>query len=97
MSSLKDTARKLCSPLLKPLENSDAPYHYTPRSRAILVIMSVMFLMLATGLALFLPSGIERTFLIPVSVFGLIGVLGLLVAWLGSERAVARLWNSRQG
>ena len=59
--------------------------------------MSLLFLSLATGLAVFLPSGIERTFLIPVTVFGLIGLLGLLVAWLGSERAVARLWNSKQG
>ncbi|MAB23994.1 hypothetical protein ACS8E9_03860 [Pseudomonas neustonica] len=97
MSSLKEFARKLCAPLLKPLENSDAPYHYTPKSRGILVIMSLLFLSLATGLAVFLPSGIERTFLIPVTVFGLIGLLGLLVAWLGSERAVARLWNSKQG
>ena len=97
MSSLKEFARKICAPLLKPLENSDAPYHYTPKSRGILVIMSLLFLSLATGLAVFLPSGIERTFLIPVTVFGLIGLLGLLVAWLGSERAVARLWNSKQG
>ncbi|SDS07981.1 hypothetical protein SAMN05216271_1105 [Halopseudomonas sabulinigri] len=97
MSSLKDLARKVCAPLLNPLENSDAPYHYTPKSRGILVVMSVLFLSLAIGLAVFLPAGIERTFLIPVSVFGLIGLFGLLVAWLGSERAIARLWNSKQG
>ena len=30
-------------------------------------------------------------------VFGLIGLAGLLIAWLGSDRAVSRLWNSRQG
>ena len=97
MSSVKEVARKLCAPLLNPLENSDAPYHYTPKSRTILVIMSLLFLGLATGLAIFLPAGIERTFLIPVTVFGLIGLLGLLVAWLGTERAIARLWNSKQG
>ncbi|HDY98319.1 MAG TPA: hypothetical protein ENH72_07485 [Pseudomonas sabulinigri] len=95
MSSLKEVARKLCAPLLNPLENSDAPYRYFPKSRAILVIMSLLFLGLAIGLAVFLPSGIELTFLIPVTVFGLIGILGLLVAWLGSERAVARLWSSK--
>ena len=51
----------------------------------------------AAGLAVLLPSGSDPFFLLPVAVFGLIGLAGLLIAWLGSDRAVSRLWNSRQG
>ena len=59
------------------------------------VIMSLLFIALASALGLLLPAGSDPFFILPVAVFGLLGALGLLVAWLGSERAVARLWNSR--
>lgn len=97
MATLKDRARKLCSPLLAPLETGDAPFHYAPKSRLILVIMCTLFLTIAIGLAVLLPSGSDPFFMLPVAVFGLIGLLGLLIAWLGTDRAVSRLWNSRQG
>jgi hypothetical protein len=97
MATIKDHARRLCAPLLNPLEAGDSPYHYAPKSRAILVIMSLLFIALASALGLLLPAGSDPFFILPVAVFGLLGALGLLVAWLGSERAVARLWNSRQG
>jgi hypothetical protein len=95
MSSLKTTARKLFSPLLDRLENSDATCVYTPKSRLILWVMSLLFFCLGAGLALFLPAGTDRAFLIPVTVFCLLGLFGMVVAWLGSDQAVARLWRNR--
>ena len=97
MATLKDHARTLCAPLLAPLERGDEPFHYTHKSRLILVIMCALFLTIAIGLAVLLPSGSDPFFMLPVAVFGLIGLAGLLIAWLGSDRAVSRLWNSRQG
>lgn len=97
MTTLKDHARKLCAPLLSPLESGDAPFHYAPKSRLILVVMCALFLLLATALAVLLPAGTDPFFLLPVAVFGLLGVVGQLIAWLGTDRAVSRLWNSRQG
>ncbi len=95
MSSIKLTARRLLAPLLDRLENSDEPCVPTPRSRLILWIVSVLFLSLGTGLAVFVPPGTDRAFLIPVSVFCLLGLFGMVVAWLGSDQAVARLWRNR--
>ena len=57
MATLKDHARTLCAPLLAPLERGDEPFHYAPKSRLILVIMCALFLTIAIGLAVLLPSG----------------------------------------
>lgn len=95
MSSLKDNARKLFSPLLNRLEGGDEPCTYTPRSRLILWVMSGLFLALGAGLGFFVPEGTDPAFLIPVTVFCVVGLLGMSVAWLGTDRAVARLWRNR--
>lgn len=95
MSNLKLTARRVAAPLLDPLERSDKPHVNTPHSRLILWVMSLLFLALAAALVLFLPAGTDAAYLIPVSVFALLGLFGSTVAWLGSDKAVARVWGSR--
>ncbi len=95
MSNLKLTARRMAAPILDPLERSDKPHVSTPHSRLILWVMSLLFLALAAGLVMFLPAGTDPAYLIPVSVFTLLGLFGSLVAWLGSDKAVARVWGSR--
>lgn len=95
MSSIKASARQIFSPILSPLEDSPKPYAYTRKSRLILWIMSVLFIGLAIALAVWLPGKTDSTVWIPVSVFGLLGTFGSLVAWLGTDKAVARVWGSR--
>lgn len=95
MSTLKASARQLFSPLLSPLEASRKPYAYTPKSRFVLWLMSLGFIALSVALATLLPEHTDQAVWIPVTVFGLLGLFGSLVAWLGSDKAVARVWASR--
>ena len=76
-------------------EDSPKPYAYTPKSRLVLWIMSVLFVGLAVALATFLPGRTDGSVWIPVTVFGLLGTFGAMVAWLGTDKAVARVWGSR--
>lgn len=95
MSSIKASARQLFSPILSPLEDSPKPYAYTRQSRLILWLMSALFVGLAIALAAWLPGKTDGSIWIPVAVFGLLGSFGALVAWLGTDKAVARVWGSR--
>ena len=58
-----DDARRRTTTVLNPLEAGDAPYHYAPKSRAILVIMSLLFIALASALGLLLPAGSDPFFI----------------------------------
>ncbi|MBL4609586.1 hypothetical protein [Halopseudomonas sp.] len=95
MPTPKTLARQLFAPLLDKLEGGDQPHRYTPRARLILWVTGLLFLGLSTGLAVFLPEGTDPAALIPIGIFGLVGFFAVVVAWLGSERAVARVWGSR--
>ncbi|PKM29053.1 MAG: hypothetical protein CVV07_12195 [Gammaproteobacteria bacterium HGW-Gammaproteobacteria-11] len=95
MSSIKTLARSLFAPLLTPLERGDQPYHYPPKARLILWVVGILFLGLSIGLAVFLPAGTDVAFLVPVSIFGLVGLFAVIIAWLGSERAIAKVWGNR--
>jgi hypothetical protein len=95
---MKSLLRRIFKPLLTPLERGDgdsgSDYVYKPSHRIILIVISFMFLFLAS-LSLFLaPSG-EWDYMIPVVVFGGAGLFCLLVGSIGKDIAVARLWGSR--
>lgn len=91
---MKNLLRKLFSPLLAPLERGDAPFAYKPSHRTILLVMSAMFIGLAS-LVFWLTPGGNFNYLLPVIVFGGAGVLGIIVGTLGSDRAVAKIWGTR--
>ncbi|GGC96935.1 hypothetical protein [Halopseudomonas salina] len=95
MPTPRTYARKLFAPLLDRLEGGDQPYRYTPKARLILWVTGLLFLALATGLAVLLPEGTDPAVLLPIGIFGLVGLFAIIVAWLGTERAVARVWGSR--
>ncbi len=92
---MKSLLRKLFSPLLAPLEKGDSPYVYKPLNRTILIAASVLFLFLAVVVFLLIPEGADRGYLLPVGVFGLVAVVGLVVGLLGSDRAVSKIWGNR--
>lgn len=91
---MKSLLRKLFSPVLTPLEAGEGPYGYKPSHRIILIALSLMMSGLA-ALVFILSQGKDLTYLIPVITFGLVGFTGLVVAFLGSDRAVAKIWGSR--
>ena len=91
--SVKNILRGLCMPILKPFESGSEPYEYKPSHRNILYAFGCIFTGLAS-LVFWFAQGEELGYFIPVIVFGSVGLLSLLIAYAGSDRAVAKIWRS---
>ena len=91
-SALRSLLRTVFKPLLAPLERGDDAYLYKKSHRVVLIVVSALFLFLAT-LSLILAPSVD--YLFPVLIFGGAGLYGLLIGTLGEDIAVARLWGSR--
>lgn len=92
---MKQILRKLAAPILRPLENSTGEYEYSPSHRTVLKIMGVLFFGIA-GITLYFSLMInELGGLLPVVLFGGIGLICLLVAYVGTDKEVAKLWRNR--
>ncbi len=89
---VKSLIRQLLSPLFRRLESGEGGYHYKRSHRVILLIMSGLFLFLAS-LSLVIAPSID--YLFPVLIFGMTGLLGIVVGWAGTDEAVARIWGSK--
>ncbi len=96
-SVMKNFLRKLASPLLNPLENATGDYHYSPSHRTILWVMGALFLGVS-GVTLYFSLQIQQTAgLLPVALFGGIALVCFIVAGLGNDKAVAKIWRNRDG
>ncbi len=91
---MKQQLRKIFSPILNIFESGSDPFAYKPSHRTVLVIMGGLFSGLAT-LVFFLAQGKDPGYFFPVVIFGGAGLLSLLVGFLGTDRAVAKIWGSR--
>ena len=92
---MKGLLRKLVSPVLGIFEAGKEPYAYKSSHRKILLVLSGMFSLLAA--AVFASAqGQDAGYLLPVFLFGGAGLLGFIIGFLGSDRAVAKIWGSRQ-
>lgn len=90
----RNTLRQLFSPILNPLESGEEEYIYKNSYRTILVAIGVLFGGLASAVLWFAIEGGDAGYYLPVLVFSAIGLLCIIVAWLGSDRAVARIWKA---
>ncbi|WP_319557642.1 hypothetical protein [Thiomicrorhabdus sp.] len=92
---MKALLRKLFAPILNPLEHGDDDFIYKPSHRTILIIMGVIFLILS-GVALFFTFKVDQmAVLIPTLVFAAIGFVSLIVATVGNDKAVSKIWRNR--
>ncbi|WP_339899256.1 hypothetical protein [uncultured Gilvimarinus sp.] len=92
---MKNALRKIFAPLLKGLESGTEPYNYKPLSRKVLLFFGAVFTFLGLLAAWLIPEGADPGYYFPVVVFTLAGTYGLIVALLGEDRAVAKLWGNR--
>lgn len=92
---MRDRFRTLFQPILRLLEGGEGEYRYRPAHRQILVVVGLLFIVLAAVAAYFSALAGEWGGLLPFVVFLLGGALCLLVALLGNDRAVARMWGNR--
>jgi len=91
--SVKNVIRSICSPILNMFESGTEPYTYKPSHRTILIVFGLLFSGLAASV-LWFSQGADVGYLIPVVVFGGVGLLSLLIGFVGTDRAVAKIWNS---
>jgi hypothetical protein len=91
---MKKLLQKIFSPLLVKLDSGKGKYSYQRSHRLILMVVGSLFSFLTTGV---LAVGINTNnwgFLFPCIIFGVVGFSCIVVAGLGSDRAVARVWSS---
>lgn len=92
---LKPLLRKLFAPILAPFESGEGEYAYRPSHRKILVAVGLLFLTLSlVSLAMVIHASLYGG-LIPVVFFLLVAVVCVVVALLGSDKAVARIWKNK--
>lgn len=91
--SFKQKIRFAFSPVLNIFESGTEPYHYKPSQRKILLFVGSVFTGLS-ALVLWLALGEDPGYLIPVFIFGAVGLVSLIVGSVGNERGVAKIWGS---
>lgn len=90
---MRNTIRQLCGPVLAYFEKGEPAASYKPSHRKILFAVAVLFLVLF-GLSLYLALAAgQMAAVVPVAVFLVVSGVALIVATLGSDIAVARIWG----
>ncbi|WP_211085001.1 hypothetical protein [Marinomonas profundi] len=92
---MKEGMRKLCSPVLKMFESGEGDYDYKSSYRTILIVLGgLCFVIASISMMMTLATG-EAAGVIPIMLFLLTGLVCEIVGFLGSDRAVARIWKRR--
>ncbi len=91
---IKDSIRPVFRPILNLFESSEGPYSYKPSHRVILLVMGFLFSSLAAAV-LVVSGGTEIGYILPIVIFGGTGLVSFVVGFLGTDRAVAKIWGSR--
>ena len=91
---MKNSLRKLFWPVLYIFEQGTEVYVYNPSHRKILAAAGILFVLLSAGSGYFAPMMGDKGFYLPVIVFFAVGIVCLIVSWLGSERAIAKIWGT---
>ncbi|MFG1498202.1 hypothetical protein ABMA57_16330 [Saccharospirillum sp. HFRX-1] len=92
---MKDKLRQLCNPILKIFETDEPAVNYNPSHRTILLGVSILFFVLTIVAAWFAYYVGSLGALIPIIVFLGVSLTLLIVATLGSDNAVAKIWGNR--
>ena len=94
-NNMKTQLRKIFWFILRYFEKGDEPYSYKPLNRTILIIVGFLFIALSTVTVFFSIDMEGYGYLIPVIVFSSVGLVSLTVGFLGSDRAVSKIWGNR--
>jgi len=87
--------KKLFAPILNYFESGSGEYTYRKSHRKVLVVLGFLFLLLSGGVLYASVVSNQLGGLIPTAVFFLAGLVCLVVAFYGSDQAVARIWKNR--
>lgn len=87
--------KTIFSPILNVFEKGDSEFSYKPSHRKILIALGLLFWLLSGVSAYFSMITGELGAVIPIVVFFGVGFVSIVVASLGSDRAVAKIWKSK--
>ncbi len=90
---MKHKLRIIFSPILNIFESGTESFVYKSSHRIILTIMGFLFSALASLVLLF-ALGKDPVYLLPVLIFGGIGLVSILVGLIGTDRGVEKIWGS---
>lgn len=90
---MKDKLRAIFAPVLAVFEKGEPAESYRPSHRKILLAVGVLFFVLFVVASYLAVNSAQLASLLPALVFGLVSLVSLVVAGLGSDVAVARIWG----
>ncbi len=91
---MKKILRTVFSPLLNIFESGDDEFAYKSSHRWILIFIGTMFSTMAVAV-FFVAQGQDPGYFLPVVIFAAIALVTFVIGFLGTDRAVAKLWGSR--
>ena len=91
---MKESLRVVFSPILKVFEAGDEDFVYKSSHRSILIFIGCMFSGMAVAVLL-VAQGKDPGYYLPVLIFGCIGFISFIIGFLGTDRAVAKIWGTR--
>lgn len=92
---MKAHLKKIFSPILNIFEKGDGEFNYKGSYRTVLIAVGALFLLLSliSLVAAFFTAQIGA--LLPFIVFFIAGSVCEIVGFLGSDRAVSKIWGNR--
>ena len=94
---MKNILIKLFWPILRFFETAEAAPNYKKSHRVALNVVGTLFLFLAAVSARATSATGDLGSLLPVAVFGFVGLVALVVGVLGSDGAVCKIWGTKGG
>ena len=92
---MKSVLRQIFKPVLSIFEEQEGGFEYKPSHRFILKVVGTLFFILSlVSLAVCIVFG-QLGAILPVIVFFAIGLVCMVVGFLGTDKGVAKIWNSR--
>lgn len=92
---MKNALRSLFAPVLNVFEKGTDEYVYKPSHRTILLVVGTLFAALAAfGLWLIILTN-QPAASLPVVIFFAVAAVCWIVGFLGTDKAVAKIWKSR--
>ena len=92
---MKNILLKIFNPVLSFFEEGSEDYRIAVWKRPLVIVVSLILLGLAIAVPLIAPVEVRTTSWLPTIVFGIMGIVGLIVGLLGSNNAVAKLLGGR--
>lgn len=92
---MKVYLKKFFAPILNIFEAGDRDYRYKPSYRTILIAVGALFFLLAIVSLIAASHTAQLGAWLPFVVFFAVGSVCEIVGFLGSDRAVARLWGNK--